>query len=216
MTSSRATLVSAASAVAVALVGAVFVGCPAVDVVVAQQSLPDASEAGPPSTDGGMRTCTSMGDCAPEEYCQKDTCDSAEGVCLRTPFNCPSAFEGGVCGCDGVLYWNDCLRARDGVPSSATECGHVVAYCGDSKQPACPVRDAVCALYDPNGGGNCALGRGRCWVLPDTCPADAGGPNGPAGPPAASCGPPPFMCMDLCDALSSGNPYGRALPGQCP
>lgn len=209
------------STLLVTMMAAAYLGCPAVDVTVAVQSEADAGEeADVIVTDTGARVCTTVNDCGAEEYCQKSTCDSPQGVCMRRPLGCSSTLQEdngqlGVCGCNGVIYWNDCLRALDGVPSSTTECGRVVAGCGEPKQP-CPVRDAVCGFFDPGGGGmGCAPPRGQCWVLPFTCPGNDAGPDGPGGPPAASCGPDPITCTNLCLALSSQRPFGRALPLQC-
>jgi len=186
---------------------AATVGCPAVDVVVAeQQAADDGGEAG--LQDAGPQTCTQPSDCSAAEYCDKAGCGATAGVCALRPPTCPDT-EADVCGCDGVVYWNDCLRRRDGVASSTMgQCAPHIARCGGPKDNACPVADAVCARLDLSGQGGCVDLGGVCWVLPDSCPEDAGGPR------FAACGPPPLSCSDLCDALRSQRLYARR--DQCP
>jgi hypothetical protein len=188
----RASIVVGASALVATWMG--LVGCSATDVIVAQQQPPDASPApdagGPPPT-----TCHSMSDCPSSAYCQKTSCGDAQGTCTLRPVSCPSD-ESDVCGCDGVVYWNDCLRQRDGVESAISGfCGAHFSTCGRPDDPPCPVDDGVCVRIAPRLD-MCEMPDGFCWVPPDSCPPDAGGER------LASCTMPP-VCTDLCQALIS-------------
>ncbi len=181
------------------LLAAASGGCSPADVVVAQQA----------ARDGGGRVCATTNDCPPAAYCALPGCGASLGECTLRPVACPSA-ESEVCGCDGAIYWNDCLRQRDGVESATPGfCDTIFTTCGGPQDGPCPVPDAVCGHVSPGGPGGCGGPSGVCWVLPDTCPVDAG------GPPLASCSMPP-ACTDLCTALRSGSPYARANPGECP
>jgi hypothetical protein len=196
-------------ALAAAAIVTACTGCPAIDVVVGEDEA--GPEAGP--QDGGPQTCSTNSDCTEPAYCAKSTCSATQGVCELPPLNCDDT-EKEVCGCDGVIYWNDCLRQRDGVVAALPgECTTHFARCGGPQQDAgCPVQDAVCGRLDPGGGGGnfCMMPPGVCWVLPDTCPTDTMGSRW------VGCSPLPFNpCTDLCDAVRSQRPYARALPQQC-
>jgi hypothetical protein len=171
-------------------------GCGPENVVVAHEG-----HSGP--------SCASNSDCPlPDEYCAKPNCGSPQGQCLLRPVVCDSALQI-VCGCDSVIYWNDCLRQRDGVAASTPgECVPPVASCDDTEAGACPAADAVCGRLLPHGPGPCPpRSRGVCWVLPDSCPANAGGPRWTSCPPLQPPG-----CVDLCSALQSQQPFTRVGP----
>jgi len=154
--------------------------------------------------------CGATSDCPPLAYCAMTSCGDSLGECTLRPLACPSE-ESEVCGCDGAIYWNDCLRQRDGVESATPGfCATSFTTCGGPQDGPCPVPDAVCGHVSPEGQGLAGVQSiRRLLVLPDTCPVDAG------GPPLASCST-PQVCADLCSALRSGSPYARAQPGECP
>jgi hypothetical protein len=171
-------------------------GCAPENVVVAREG-----HSGP--------ACSSNSDCSlPNEYCAKPYCESPQGQCLLRPVVCDDQLQI-VCGCDSVIYWNDCLRQRDGVVSSTPgECIPPVASCDDTDAGRCPVDDAVCGRLLPHGLGFCSMRfPGVCWVLPDACPPDAGGPRWTSCPPSPQQG-----CVDLCSALQSEQPFTRVGP----
>ena len=176
--------------------------CGAQDIVVARDRLPDAA---------GGRPCATASDCNPEELCELASCGDTQGQCVLRPAICGST-EQVVCGCDGVTYWNDCLRQRDGVASSSPgQCSVQYASCTGAGSAGCPVADAVCGRLLPAGPGSCPpAGPGACWVLPDSCPADAGGPFW------QPCGPTPGACVDLCTALRAQAYATRAAGTACP
>jgi len=182
----------------VALVPAVLLlaaACGAKDVVVAYE------------VEAGARPCTTEAECHKNEACVKAACGATSGTCERRPDVCPN--DGApVCGCDGISYWNDCLRRQAGV-AAATQGACPIdsgAPCGGKMNAPCANARASCARLLPPGP--CPPdARGTCWILPDTCPA--------ATVAWLACGPQPMQCVDTCTAIRSGQP--AHTPGQgCP
>jgi hypothetical protein len=171
---------------------------------------PDSGDSGPQpdgEEDGG-KSCRSNNDCPNESFfCSKQSCVAPTGQCQQRPLTCDNAPENGgplVCGCDGVNYWNDCLRRADGVASTSlmSQCmGSPSAECDGGVPPhtTCPVSDAFCFVP-------CGATVGTCWVLPDECPGDAGVSDW------ESCNP-QHTCDDLCTAIQSGIPHTHSGPG---
>jgi hypothetical protein len=176
-----------------------FAACSVQDVVVAREST-------------SALPCASTSDCTlPDEYCAKPFCGSPQGECLLRPVACDDQLQI-VCGCDSTIYWNDCLRQRDGVPASTPGQCAPPALCDGTDAGGCLVADAVCGRLLPPGRGPCPpAGQGVCWVLPDTCPEDAGIPLW------TSCVPtqPHQPCVDLCTALRSEQPFKRGVGPDC-
>ncbi len=187
-----------------ALVGAALAGaCSATDVVVATL---------PPHRDGGgeRRRCVNDDDCR-GGLCLRDTCDEPTGHCESRPAVCDAA-RTPVCGCDGVTYWNDCLRKQTGVTASALGyCGPGAATCGGGAA-ACPVPGASCARVFPSAD-RCPRGSddapGVCVMLPPVCPP-------PDGNLLARCGPGSASCDPECDAIRSERPHLRGGAAVCP
>jgi hypothetical protein len=171
---------------------------------------PPPMDGGPKPFDGGPgQGCTSNAGCLPNEFCAKATCSSASGRCERLPMFCDNDFHL-VCGCDGVVYWNDCLRQQEGVaagvPSVTGECSGSFASCGGTSGTSCPP-NAWCNRLIPGPFNGCNLSPvGSCWVLPPVCPTDAGGV-----PQLASCGTGPHKCTDVCSAIESGQPHQQGM-----
>ncbi len=79
--------------------------------------------------------CAESVHCPKGSYCQKLACGDAVGFCKQRPTACAEE-EAIVCGCDGVSYVNDCVRAEceaasstpgpcsgwDGTPKTAGAC----------------------------------------------------------------------------------------------
>jgi hypothetical protein len=178
-------------------------GCQVGDIVVARDLPPDG---------GVARFCVAPGDCYPDELCERPSCGAAQGQCELRPDVCDGT-EQLVCGCDGVTYWNDCLRQRDGVPSgSPGQCTQSYAPCAGPGPGGCPAPDAVCGHLLAGESGPCSSPDvpGVCWVLPDQCPGDAGGPLWQPCEPSAG------KCLDLCSALQSEAPATRVTSSTCP
>jgi hypothetical protein len=152
---------------------------------------------------GGAACGGEAGDtCADDEFCKLETgaCSAdAEGVCTAITGVCHPDFNP-VCGCDGVIYSNECFAASNGASVAATG--------------ACP-QGAACVV----GGGTCAAGEfcrpaigactpsaeGHCTTIPEVCP-----------PPIANlpvCGCDGVTYANACAALAAG--VGIASPGEC-
>lgn len=182
---------------------ALVAGCSSTDIVVA--TLPAHGNGGPK-----VHHCVNDDDCH-EGFCARGTCDEPTGHCEARPVACDPT-QGLTCGCDGVTYWNDCLRKQVGVTASAIGyCGPGAATCGGSSG-ACPVAGASCARVYPSADrcphdGPDALG--VCVLLPPTCPP-------PGSERLARCGgPPPADCDDECAAIRSERPHLRPTVGLC-
>jgi hypothetical protein len=162
----------------------------------------------PPKPDGGRppprRPCAQNGDCPPDAFCEKDDCAVLVGQCRPRPIFCESA-PAVVCGCNGVNYWNDCLRRAQGLPAStAGECS-AAATCGGPSGATCPDPLASCARLLPAAASCTANPEGTCWVVPPTCPSLAVGAWSPCAGGA---------CVETCAAIRSQAPHSRV--STCP
>jgi hypothetical protein len=177
-----------------ALLVILLAACGPVDVVVANL---------PPEPDGGRPPprlpCAQNVDCPPDAFCEKPDCGVLVGQCRPRPVFCeplPSV----VCGCNGVNYWNDCLRRVQGVAASTPgECAQA-APCGGAGGAACPDALASCARLLPQAAACTADPQGTCWLLPPNCPPAAGGAWSPCAGGA---------CVDTCAAIRSQAPHSR-------
>jgi hypothetical protein len=155
--------------------------------------------------------CVTSAECGESAFCNRHDCAADAGICEPLPVSCDN-HEDHVCGCDGVTYFNDCLRRAAGVRGSdADECERAPLLttpkpCGADTD--CPPH-AVCAfLFKGSSGLDCVppLG-GRCWDIPPVCPADGHfsspdrwvGCGGDSGDP----------CLNTCLAIQSGEPHIR-------
>jgi hypothetical protein len=191
---SRAALLVAALGASLALVAA---ACSNGDIVLA--TIPVSDEAGP----SGPLRC-SGGDCPSGSYCEKAACGDVTGTCQLFPAECgPPQERAAVCGCDGITYFDECLRRASGVAASTQgPCWFGAATtCGGASHAACPA-GAFCAQLGGTGPGPCGPDdNGTCWVLPPTCP-----PPGFDQWIPCQGGP----CIDTCNAIRIGGPYHRA------
>jgi hypothetical protein len=156
--------------------------------------------------------CVDTLDCGPLAFCAKPSCGAAQGECQLRPDLCDET-PATTCGCDGVNYWNDCLRRQNGISASvAGECTVQYAMCGGHRGMACPTAGALCAKLVPGGAVPCDPEMaGVCWVLPPHCPAGDGGAAAWQG-----CSPRSAPCADVCLAIRSEAPYRQASAATCP
>ncbi len=176
-------------------------GCNTEDVVVAQDFTQPM---------GGA--CTDTLDCGPVAFCAKPSCGAPHGECQLRPVLCDEA-SAVTCGCDGVNYWNDCLRRQNGIAAMVPgQCTAQYVTCGGRRGTACPTAGAFCARLLPGGSGPCDPGlAGACWVLPPHC---TGGDAGAAE--WESCGSRSSSCVDICSAIRSEAPYRQGNTASCP
>jgi hypothetical protein len=207
------TVVVLASSLALGLMGA----CSDEAIVLARvPDAPDGGEAGE-----GAR-CADDDDCTGSTFCARGRCGDVGGVCEARPVVCGEE-AAPVCGCDGVTYWNDCLRRAAGITAARPgDCTVRPRLCGGRPGPpkggggpdhseGCP-RGAFCARLLPASSDSSSTCppeiMGTCWALPAVCPAQAGADRW------VSCGPEAGPCTTTCDAIRTGEPYRRAVA--CP
>jgi hypothetical protein len=169
-------------------------GCSPTDATVAYEKV----------VDGGIdgAGCQQSSDCAEGFYCSKTDCLVDGGTCQGRPAvsDCSNELQLGMgaCGCDGVEYWNSCLRRAAGVNAAPNCLGLSTSPCQSSAE--CPGADAgsgaVCAKIL-----GCNL-PGICWVLPTSCPSDT---IYTFPFTFQSCGA-PGTCVDFCAAIKSEEP----------
>ncbi|MGE3674062.1 MAG: hypothetical protein AB7K71_30605 [Polyangiaceae bacterium] len=116
--------------------------------------------AGGGSAGGGF--CTPSSGCGGSMYCEPDGCGTLTGSCQPLEPACDGTFEPS-CGCDGLTYWNPCVRAWAGVAEQHPgECDPGLAQkCSDSEP--CSEPYATCVSIEPS----CQTA--ECWVMP--CPS---------------------------------------------
>lgn len=169
---------------------------------LAPHSTPDAGR------DGGGFTCYGN-DCPRNMYCAKPRCTEPGqvqlGTCMPKPRReqCDSEFAP-VCGCNGMSYYNDCLRQADGVNREQDFwCSLRATYCGFNAGP-CP-SGTFCALQmSPQASCDAPATEGRCWSLPNDCSGSRSG-----GDQVQRCNPRSGEreCVSACDAIREQAPY---------
>ena len=179
--------------------GVVIAACGPQEIVVAELPATDA---------GGAAPCATNDDCPTGAFCAKAGCGAAAGRCERAPLFCDDVFVPS-CGCDGVTYWNDCLRLQASVDRRGVgECIEQAASCGGREQRSCPTAGASCArVVQEPAPCRPIEAPGTCWMLPATCPTQP-----PTTPPIfEACAlpgvPAPEPCADACNAIRSERPF---------
>jgi len=159
----------------------------------------------------GTPGCRSDADCMGWS-CEMQGCQATTGVCVPWPAVC-EADPAPVCGCDGVTYWNDCIRQQSHARLSVPQpCRATATACEVGAD--CPVPYASCSHLQPPAqapGGMCGRGMGACWVLPLAC-APSPDPRmwRDCKPPDAG---PPGPCVDTCTAIASEHSFAELHRG---
>lgn len=173
--------------------------CGPVDLVVV--AVPDAGAI--PPQEG--TPCSRNEDCVGGEFCETPSCSATLGHCVPRPLaaDCNDDFRP-ECGCNGVSYWNGCVRRAAGERSLADRgsCQGSAQACDTTT--ACAAGDFCARFVAPNQCGLPAAG--RCWGLPTSC---VGGPDH-----FSACAA-PAACLDRCAAIRSQQPV-VGEPGPCP
>ncbi|MFT3711163.1 MAG: hypothetical protein QM817_26335 [Archangium sp.] len=180
---------------------ALFAACGPVDLVVVD--IPDAGDFQPPG-----KACASNDECLGGQYCSKPGGCNVSGTCRQRPLSCGGEHEP-ECGCDGITYFNSCLRRLAGVPKVSDGRCEAGLAC-DTATPCASGQYCAKIAFAPNEcNGNIS---GSCWVLPDV--ACTAGPI--AEPSFMPCGG--GACLRVCDALKRQTPVLIRPPnlGPCP
>lgn len=193
--------------------------CAEEDILLAR--LPPTKDAGPAVE---AKRCVDPTDCTGNTFCERTSCEDVAGLCATLREVCED-FPNPVCGCDGITYWNDCLRRAAGITSMRPgECEIPIAQkCGfkpgggpgpgpgpgpsEGCQPGYYC-SRLQPLMKPGGPFKCLPELpGTCWALPAQCPSIPGDRWTP-------CFGPVPKCTSTCDAIRSGEPFQRATT--CP
>lgn len=204
-----------AATLVAALAGLVLASaCSSEEIVLATVSPLEAGSGEP------AKRCVDNRDCSSSMFCSRHDCGDLGGTCETRPVVCE---EGPMpaCGCDGITYWNDCLRRTVGVTAGPPgECGRTALFCGMGGGPGgpggfppppgsgqgCPPGAACARLLPPDfTGAMCPFDvPGTCWALPAICP-ERGGPDR-----WIPCDPARTLCASTCEAIRTGEPHRRA------
>lgn len=169
-------------------------GCAPYDVVVVRL----------PTTDGGT-PCARTEECPVGFSCQRSQCEDLSGYCERVPPVCDAEADP-VCGCDGVSYWNDCLRRNQGVTAAVP--GACVAGLSCREHSECPDRSSCAFLLTSRADCGRDVESGTCWRAPAECSRTALMEGWSLCTGEGEAG----QCIDTCRAMLMGSPV---FPTRC-
>lgn len=175
--------------------------CDREDLVVATSG--DAGD----TSDSGT-ACSVDGDCPSDQYCELEKC-GVTGTCQLAATCDDLGRLDPVCGCDGITYWNDCLRQNLSVSLKGNgRCGTDDApavTCGatpDCAEKGYPL--AQCSLRVAGAHTCDSHAEGTCWLVPH-CDQVTDGSDLPVFHPCNGTKPAAF-CETLCLAIHNGDP----------
>jgi hypothetical protein len=211
MTPREARLGVVALATSLTLAASLGVGaCSNEEVVLAK--VPDEPDGG---AGNDPKRCAVDTECEGASFCARARCGDVGGTCEARPVLCGDQ-AAPVCGCDGVTYWNDCLRRAAGVVAGRP------GECPFERARLCATTKGRPKPGGPEGGESCSPGTfcarllpglaacsrdvpGTCWALPAVCPIEGGGDRWfRCGGPGAR------QCATTCSAIRTGEPHQRA------
>lgn len=174
---------------------------------VEEAGQPADADAGSHDASGFDSPCASSNDCPSGFLCEKAACGDPLGQCLEPPTVC-SAFQDPVCGCDGISYFNDCVRQMSGaVRASRGECKDLARRCNPFTGMECPA-GTYCAILQPREGFSCdpnTFPVPKCWGLPLDCGSSSKGSYQSCIPSGSGTGERP--CVNQCQAIESEVPH---------
>lgn len=203
MTRARVALGPGVLAILGALAG---IRCGTVNVPVAEMNAPAST----------AQACTTASDCPTGKFCDMPSCSAPPdaGTCQTIPSDCSDAGQQFRCGCDGLVYWNDCVRQQRGAPvgQDCTAMSQPPLQCDRDRLPCPADSGAKCEellfggcdlMAQSDGGFPVTMMPFTCWVLPEPCPPDT--------PDAAdilySTCDPSLRCKPLCMAIANEKPF---------
>ena len=134
--------------------------------------------------------------CPTGTYCLAPNC--ATGTCVAAP--AASDVQTPVCGCDRLTYWNLSLAASNAASVRVEGACPTGIACGGPAGTGCPT-GALCNLQQASAVAcNINNPTGRCWVLPDTCPA------GGVAPTTRRCNS-NNACQTVCALITAGRTF---------
>jgi hypothetical protein len=144
------------------------------------------------------RTCqVANPNCPAGSYCMSANC--VTGTCVVAP---TSDQESPLCGCDRFTYWNGAVAAANAASIRIAGACPAGVTCGGNAGVVC-AGPAICNLEQASAiACNVNNPTGRCWVLPDTCPALPAGTT----PTTRRCNS-NNACQTVCDLITSGRAY---------
>jgi hypothetical protein len=199
-----------------------FVACAPEDILLGTRLTPDAGAPAPtqtstaippemmmPDASDAERSCRFSSDCEGTEFCSKEVCGGI-GRCELLPAVCDNDRKP-VCGCDGITYWNDCLRQSNSITGSTSgACDSTRARsCGGPQKATCPNEAHYCAKRLRESSQCMPDPFGVCWAVPSDCGDQADESNR-----WRRCGAPEDECLDACNVIKSEQPYFQS--GRCP
>lgn len=163
------------------------------------------------SADGGFQppgtACMSNADCLGGQYCSTMRCGGT-GTCKQRPPSCAGEHDP-ECGCDGVTYFNPCLRRSAGVGFASKGLCEAARVC-DTTTPCEAGQYCARLVFTPTECN--ANVSGACWVLP----AGQCEPGPVPEPTFTPCGS--GTCLRVCEALARQTPVliRPQMSGPCP